>query len=163
MLAEPFLLSLQFYFCHFTLYKKRTPGCLVLGSFWILVLLVAPVSSGPLITWNTIHCRKSTWPGLCLVAHCGFQLGMSESFHHKSYCSLFSNCRQLLNFNTVVFIPQTKNWLRRMDSNHRPPGYEPGQIPLLTRRVNIYLLWNTPAGIYRLMCFTIVPKAEITP
>ena len=47
------------------------------------------ISWGPPTTWNTIHCGKTAWPGLCLVAHCGFQHGMQLFVHHKSYCSLF--------------------------------------------------------------------------
>jgi hypothetical protein len=43
-------------------------------------------------------------------------------------------------FNNDNFGLEHGIWLRRVESNHRPPGYEPGQIPLLTRRVNIYLL-----------------------
>lgn len=33
-------------------------------------------------------------------------------------------------------MPHGVFWLQRVDSNHRSPGYEPGQIPLLTLCVN---------------------------
>ena len=33
-------------------------------------------------------------------------------------------------------------WLQWVDSNHRPQGYEPCQIPLLTHCVNTYLTFN---------------------
>ena len=29
-----------------------------------------------------------------------------------------------------------KMWLRGMDSNHRPPGYEPDELPLLYPTIN---------------------------
>ncbi len=38
-------------------------------------------------------------------------------------------------------------WLQWVESNHRPPGYEPGQIPLLThcfKFVTHYLSYYTP-------------------
>ena len=55
------------------------------------------VSNWTLTSWNTIRWCKTAWPGLCLEAHCGFQQWMSYSFHHKSYCTVFSDCCQPLN------------------------------------------------------------------
>jgi hypothetical protein len=43
------------------------------------------------------------------------------------------------------YTPSAKeNWLQWRESNPRPPGYEPGQIPLLTHCVNIY--YNKPSA-----------------
>ena len=47
------------------------------------------------------------------------------------YNSIALSCLLFLAKCTKIF------WLQRMDSNHRPQGYEPCQIPLLTLCVNL--------------------------
>ena len=146
--------------------KRKTPGFLVPGSFVFYLRLDSwnlLSYTGPLTTGNTIHGRKPTWPGLCL-AHCGIQRWMFQLFHHKSYCTLFTSRGQPRIVFQVLYLYNTPFfWLRWKDSNLRSPGYEPGQIPLLTHRANQLQLFIYRETHWHAMCFTIVPKVEITP
>ena len=81
-------------------------------------------------------------------------------------------------FSCVVFIQHHEIWLRGTESHRRSSGYEPDEILLLhpASLVTVYLVYGETH--YRtttmskktwkskhcaVMCFTIVPKVEITP
>ena len=97
--------------------------------------------------WNTIHGRKSTWPGRCLV-HCGFcQLWTELCFHHMSYCNLFMIvCQPQIIYLSVVFIQHSWIGCERMESHHRPPAYETGEILLLYAAVLFTILKHTTSS-----------------
>ena len=66
---------------------------------------------GPRASWNTIRWCKTAWPGRCLGHHILLQQCMFNSFHYKSYCTVFSDCCQPLNgFSIVLFIQRDKNY-----------------------------------------------------
>ena len=58
----------------------------------------------------------------------------------------------LLAINQLFRESQILYWLREMDLNHRPLGYEPSQLPLLTSRYNIKSFLSRLDLFYPLSC-----------
>ena len=84
---------------------------------------------------------------------------MFRMFHHKSYCTLFTSRGQPRIVFQVLYLYNTpQNWLQWRESNPRPPGYEPGQIPLLTHCVNIYHCKTHCRGVPTDVFQTILPS-----
>ena len=64
-----------------------------------------------------------------------FELPTTVESGQDSTTELITQVADYLSYYT----PSAKeNWLQWRESNPRPPGYEPGQIPLLTHCVNTY-------------------------
>lgn len=106
--------------------------------------LLVPLACIPVGSW--IH-RQQFW---CLLRCCP-PLPVPENHSNLNWSSvIFILCTQLVDDSgfepltscvssrcttTVLIVPV---WLQRRESNPRPPGYEPDQIPLLTLCVYIY-------------------------
>ena len=145
--------------------KRKTPGFLVPGSFVFYLRLDSwnlLSYTGPLTTGNTIHGRKPTWPGLCL-AHCGIQRWMFHLFHHKSYCTLFTSRGQPRIVFQVLYLYNTP-FLVAGDGIAPPVprlwAWWDTTSPSRDNQLQLFIYRETH---WRAMCFTIVPKVEITP
>ena len=78
------------------------------------------------------YCSQSHWPTASLLTGGTGALALNRIVVSSQFLlQCIYHCRSTCNKNQCGIYATQRIWLQRVDSNHRPLGYEPSQIPLL--------------------------------